>query len=773
VPAEAVARLSRVHGWWWWIIAATLLIGALAPTFGMAGELAVYGVTAGGATAAVLTGLRAHRPARPLAWSLLAVAAALGTVAPFAWSIAPAATVLPSVSLYDAGFLISYPFLAAGLALLPERSGTSRWAGITETAIVLCTATVLAWVLLYDPYVTDRNLPLDAPTVVAYPFLDALVCGLAIRLIVVQTRLSVPHLIVLAGTLLMAVSDVRYFFQSTSGETIKGAMTLSVGCWIGAYALFGAAALHPGTPRRDQAGDETMSTWRILTLHIVLVLIGPLATVYALRRGSESHVLRFDHLGVPLVLTLLVAVLLVVRMALAARLAERQAATLRRSLTEQATLQESMRRMALHDTLTGLPNRRLLEERLAGAVAAGRRQGALLLLDLDGFKDVNERLGHTLGDELLVAVAELLRSLLGTGETLARPGGDEFTMLLPVADADEVRNRAEAVLTALRHPIEVSGHTLHLTGSIGIRLLAPAAGADELLSDADLALYAAKAGGRDRCEVFDPRLRQEQADRIRMVERLRTGLEANEFTVHYQPIVALRGGAAVGFEALVRWTPPGQPPIGPDQFIPAAEDSGLIVGLGEWVLRQACTDAAPWHRAYGSTIAVNVSPRQLAEPAFADMVRQVLAESGLPPKALTLEITEGVLVRSGAHAELTLAHLTGLRADGIKVAIDDFGTGYSSLAYLRDLPIDILKIDRSFMPADTTDVQQGALVRAVVDLARSLRLSTVAEGVETAQHADLLRTLGCDRGQGWLFGRPGPAVAASLRLAAETSVTVS
>jgi EAL domain-containing protein (putative c-di-GMP-specific phosphodiesterase class I) len=294
-----------------------------------------------------------------------------------------------------------------------------------------------------------------------------------------------------------------------------------------------------------------------------------------------------------------------------------------------------------------------------------------------------------------------------------------------------------------------------------------------LLSDADLALYAAKAGGKDRYEIFDPRLRQDQADRIRMVETLRQGLEAAEFTVHYQPIVTLRGGASVGFEALVRWTPPGRPPIGPDRFIPAAEDSGLIVALGEWVLRQACTDAAAWHRAYGTTIAVNVSPRQLAEPAFADSVRRVLAETGLPASALTLEITEGVLVRSGAHTELTLAHLTALRAEGVKVAIDDFGTGYSSLAYLRDLPIDILKIDRSFMPADTTDAQQGALVRAVVDLARSLRLITVAEGVETAHHAELLRTLGCDRAQGWLFGRPGPAAAAYLRLASETTVTVS
>ncbi|WP_250029585.1 putative bifunctional diguanylate cyclase/phosphodiesterase [Paractinoplanes maris] len=754
----------------WWLIAATLLIVVAAPAAGPRGELILYGLAGTGAVTAVLVGIRVNRPPRPAAWSLLAVAAGLGAAAPVAWALAPAVLIRPGITLYDALFLASYPTLAAGLALLAERSGTSRWAGLTETGIVLCTGVVLAWVMLYDPYVVDRDHPLSSPAVVAYPFLDALVTGLAIRLIVVQARLTRPHLIVLAATLLMVASDVRYFLQVTRDEPIEGNLLLSVGAYLGAYVLISIAALHPAGPHQDRAA--TVSTWRTLALHIVLVLVGPIATAYALRRDAALHELDPADLIVPLTLTAVVAVLLVVRMALATRLAEKQAATVGRSLTEQAALQESMRQMALHDGLTGLPHRGLLEEQLALVSAASECRGALLLLDLDGFKDVNDRLGHTVGDELLLAVADRLRPLLGPGETLARPGGDEFAILLPAAGAAEVKARADAVLTALRRPFDVTGHTLHVTASIGIRRLESRARADELLSDADLALYAAKAAGKDRHELFDPRLRREQADRIRMVERLREALEADEFTVHYQPIVALRSGASIGFEALVRWTPPGQPPIGPDRFIPAAEDSGLILQLGEWVLRRACAEAGPWHRRYGTTIAVNVSPRQLAEPYFADRVRQALADSDLPPHALTIEITEGVLVRSGAHAELALAHLTELRADGVRVAIDDFGTGYSSLAYLRDLPIDILKIDKSFMPNDTSDAQQAAMVRAVVDLARSLGLTTVAEGVETAHHAELLRTLGCDRGQGWLFGRPGPPAAAALRLNAETTVTV-
>ncbi|WP_250008352.1 bifunctional diguanylate cyclase/phosphodiesterase [Actinoplanes sp. M2I2] len=767
---HAPLTAARRRWWAWWLLAATLLLLLVAPLPGMRGELLLYGLTGAAAVTAVVLGVRVNHPARPAAWGLLATAAGLGAVAATTWALFPDATVLPHVTLYDALVLASYPALAGGLGLLAERSGTSRWAGITETGIVLCTGTVLAWVLLFDPHVVDRDLPLTNPAVIAYPFLDALVTGLAIRLLVVQARLSRPHLMVLAAVALLAVSDVRYFLQVSMGEALEGALTLSVGAYIGAYALIGAAALHPGAARSGPAPDATVSTGRILALHVVLVLVGPIATAYAVHRDRQLQEFHLRDLSVPLALTAVVAVLLVVRTALATRLAERQAQTLCRSLAEQAALQESMRQMALHDGLTGLPHRHLLEEQLVRAAEAGNR-GALLLLDLDGFKDVNDRLGHPVGDELLVAVADRLRLLLGPGETLARPGGDEFAMLLPAAGAAEVKARADAVLTTLRRPVAIGGHTLHVTGSVGIRRLEPRAGA-ELLSDADLALYAAKAAGKDRHELFDPHLRREQADRIRMVERLREALEAGEFTVHYQPIVALRSGASVGFEALVRWTPPGQPPVGPDQFIPAAEDSGLILGLGEWVLRRACADAAPWHRRYGTTIAVNVSPRQLAEPCFADRVRRALADSDLPPTALTIEITEGVLVRSGAHAELALAHLTELRAEGVRVAIDDFGTGYSSLAYLRDLPIDILKIDKSFMPDDTNDAQQAAMVRAVVDLARSLGLTMVAEGVETAHHAELLRTLGCDRGQGWLFGRPGPAAAASLRLAAETSVTV-
>ncbi|MBB4691200.1 putative bifunctional diguanylate cyclase/phosphodiesterase [Paractinoplanes abujensis] len=760
---------SRTYGWWLFLLLTGALV-LLAPVFGHAGQLCAYSVAGAGGTAAVLTGLRRRRLARPVAWWALAVATAFGTIATAFWA-AEAITGSISVAgigLVDLLYLAAYPALAAGLALLPGRAEISRGAGLTETAIVLCTGVMLAYVLLYDPYVLDRGRALEVPVAGVYPFLDAVLFGMASRLLIVEGKLTRPLALVLVATVLLTVSDVRYFLEVASLDAIAGT-TLSTAGWAAALVLIGGAALHPvPDPPAEPPGPITNAWWMLL-LHIVTVLVGPASTGYALLREHRMPQHDLGDVGVPLALTAMVSVLLVIRMALATRLAERQATSLTHSLAEQAAMQESIRHMALHDTLTGLPTRHLLEERLAGAAPAG---GALMLLDLDGFKDVNDRLGHTVGDRLLVAVAGRLRELLGPGETLARPGGDEFALLLPRIAPGEVDARAEAVLATLRQPVAVTGHTLHVSSSIGVRRLEDGAGVAELLSDADLALYAAKAEGKDRHQVFDPRMRREQAGRIRMVERLREGLEADEFTVHYQPIVTLRGGRSVAFEALVRWTPPGQDPIGPDRFIPAAEDSGLIVCLGEWVLRRACADAAPWFHTYGTTITVNVSPRQLAEHDFADKVRRALDDSGLPGAALTLEITEGVLVRSGAHAELTLAHLTELRSAGVRVAIDDFGTGYSSLAYLRDLPIDFLKIDKSFMPDDPTDAQQGALVRAVVDLARSLRLVTVAEGVETAHHAELLRTLGCDRGQGWLFGRPGTAAAASLRLVSEATVTV-
>ncbi|XVV16979.1 putative bifunctional diguanylate cyclase/phosphodiesterase [Actinoplanes sp. CA-131856] len=712
----------RQHAWWWLLVAAAVMLGG-AQFFGTTVRSVTSGVIALGACAGVTLSIHLHRPDRPLAWRLLAGAAGCSGLALLSWA-----------SSFDAvGVLHPATFVLAigGLALMPRRDPEAgRSGGIIETGIIVCTGTLIAWVLLYDPYVYDTDTRPSAEILV-YPLADVLLLGMALRLFAVQDRLSRPHLLVMIAAVLFVASDIRFFLSAVAG--VGSGPELGVTGWGAAFALIAAAALHPAMAHDNGVSVAKAGSWKLMSVHLALMLAGPAATAYALVRDVEEKELDLLDIGVPVGFTALITMLLVVRMTLTLRLARRQAS--------------AMRHMVRHDALTGLPNRHLLTAGVASS-------GALILFDLDGFKDVNDRLGHTIGDELLVAVAGRLRPLLRPEEHLARTGGDEFALLLPSSDLIEANSRAADVLAALRPPIEVRGHTLHVTGSAGVRLLAPGTDVAEALSDADLALYAAKAAGKDRAELYDPRLRQEQIDRVRLVEHLRAGLANDEFTVHYQPIVALCSGLIVAVEALVRWTPPGRPPIGPDRFIPAAEDSGLIIGLGERVLRRACADAAVWHGLYGIAVTVNVSPRQLTDPSFTAKANRAIAESGLPPSALTLEITEGVLIGSGAQA---LAHLHALRADGVRVAIDDFGTGYSSLAYLRDLPIDTLKIDKSFMPADPADRRQTALVRAVVDLARSLDLTTVAEGVETEHHADLLRELGCDRGQGYLFARPAPA----------------
>ncbi|GAA0519973.1 hypothetical protein Ade02nite_81250 [Paractinoplanes deccanensis] len=725
------------------LLAAALIMGA-AQLFGLTVTSVAAGVIALGACAGVAYGVHLHRPDRPVAWRLLAAAAGCAGLGLLS-SAGPERLNVVGV-LHPATFFLAF----AGLALLPRRDASGgRSGGISETGIIVCTGALLAWVMLYDPYVHDRNAATSLETLV-YPFADVLLLGMALRLFAVQERLSRPHLLVLAGVLVFVVADVRLFLVTVTGSGFGPGPSLTA--WGLAYALIAAAGLHPAMGAARPATRARAGSLKLMVVHLVLVLTGPAATAYALIRDYQEEELDAVDIGVPVTFTALIAVLLVIRMTLTARLAGRQAS--------------AMRHMALHDALTGLPNRRLLTSEVPAT-------GALVLLDLDGFKDVNDRLGHALGDELLVAVAGRLRPLLLPGELLARTGGDEFALVVPCDDADEVMARVGDVLAALRVPFDVRGHSLHVTGSAGILLLTPDAGTAELLSDAGLALYAAKAAGKDRAVMFDPRLRQEQIDRVRMVERLRAGLANDEFTVHYQPIVDLRDGRIAAVEALARWIPPGSDPIGPDCFIPAAEDSGLIIELGERVLRRACADAAAWHRGHGVALTVNVSPRQLADPAFAAKARRAVADSGLPARALTLEITEGVLVNAGTQADQALSHLATLRGDGIRVAIDDFGTGYSSLAYLRDLPIDTLKIDKSFMPADPADLRQKALVRAVVDLARSLDLTTVAEGVETPHHADLLRELGCDRGQGYLFARPAPAARVTALLAADQAAAAT
>jgi diguanylate cyclase (GGDEF)-like protein/PAS domain S-box-containing protein len=418
---------------------------------------------------------------------------------------------------------------------------------------------------------------------------------------------------------------------------------------------------------------------------------------------------------------------------------------------------------SLHDALTGLPNRVLFLERLDHVLKRAQRINAkpyaVMYVDLDHFKGINDSLGHLAGDEVLVNIAKLLRQIVRPGDTAARLGGDEFAVLLEDIDTEaEAMIVAQRILAELRKPFTLDGLDIHASASIGIAMGQPSDNSTtEVLRRADAALYSAKRDGRGRLQTFEPVTSERVFDDLRLEIDLRGAIARNELYVVYQPIMSIETENLVGFEALLRWNHPSLGLVTPSIFIPIAEESGAIVAMGDWVLREACAALVRLRGRYDSAeplwVSVNVSSRQLLGSDLSAGVKAALREADLPPDRLKLEITESSIMHSPERA---VAVLCDLRELGVGIAIDDFGTGHSSLSYLHDLPVDCLKIDRSFVNRLTTSTSGAHIVRAIVDLARSTGLVVVAEGIETEEQQIALRELGCEYGQGYLLGRPGP-----------------
>jgi diguanylate cyclase (GGDEF)-like protein/PAS domain S-box-containing protein len=433
-------------------------------------------------------------------------------------------------------------------------------------------------------------------------------------------------------------------------------------------------------------------------------------------------------------------------------------------VTERKRAEEELRHLAFHDGLTGLANRDLLIDRIEQATRRAGRRGtnpAVIYLDLDGFKAANDRHGHGGGDRLLRTVAERLAYTVRSEDTVARVGGDEFVVLIEEnhPEAAEAVTTAERIQQALSVPVDIGGgREVRVTASVGVAVGEVGCAADELLRNADIAMYRAKAAGKARVLLYDPSMGDEAGEALLLEGELEHALAQDQLELHYQPVVDLRSDKVVGFEALLRWRHPRLGLVAPDRFIPLAESTGLIVPIGRWVLETACATAARWQsRLAGDpprlTMAVNLSARQLADDRVVDDVRRALAAVGLPPSSLVLEMTETALVVDPAAAA---DRLRSLRALGVRVAIDDFGTGYSSLAYLRQFPIDILKIDRSFVETITDPDDLPPIVRGLLDLGHTLDLEIVAEGIEREVQRDGLRLERCDLGQGFLFSRAVP-----------------
>ncbi|HVU74944.1 MAG TPA: EAL domain-containing protein [Mycobacteriales bacterium] len=440
-----------------------------------------------------------------------------------------------------------------------------------------------------------------------------------------------------------------------------------------------------------------------------------------------------------------------------------------RDITERSELEAQLVHQAFHDVLTRLPNRALFRDRVAHALVAAPRHGAsvaVLFLDLDGFKAVNDSLGHDAGDQLLLSAAQRFEHVVRPGDTVARLGGDEFAVLLEdVAGADEAGEVGQRLIEALAEPFVISGRPILVGGSVGVALAHALDGSspgasmpttEELLRNADLAMYRAKANGRGGIAHFEPGMHASLVARVQEEADLRAALEEGQLRLEYQPTYRLADGALTGVEALLRWDHPVRGLVPPNDFIPLAEQTGLIVPIGSWVLREACRQAVEWaadgRGAAGLTLAVNVSARQLQNDGFADIVAQCLRQTGLAPDRLVLELTESVLLE---HDEVTVATLRAIRASGVRIAVDDFGTGYSSLSYLSRFPVDLLKVDRSFVDRlGDGESESSALARSIVQLGHSLALTTVAEGIEQPDQLRALQAMGCEYGQGFYFAKP-------------------
>ncbi|WP_164520276.1 EAL domain-containing protein [Specibacter cremeus] len=459
-------------------------------------------------------------------------------------------------------------------------------------------------------------------------------------------------------------------------------------------------------------------------------------------RDSAGTVLRLAYVG---------------RDITAAKAVDRRLRETKDVLARQAT---EMEHRAFHDPLTGIANRALLMNRLGLALAQAGRVGTtitLLMIDVDDFKFVNDTLGHNIGDQLLCEIAERLGAIVRAGDTVARLGGDEFAVLAEQTSADHGQRLAQRIVDTLARPVEIGGRRIIPRASIGLAATDAThpVSPEEMLRNADLAMYAAKTAGKAHWCAFEPGMHHALTARVQLEADLRTALEAGQFAVHYQPICELASGRTRAVEALLRWQHPTLGPISPAEFIPLAEQTGLIVPIGAWVLAEACRQIARMPAVAGEiTVSVNLSIRQLAEPGFIDIVTHALDQAGMPAHRLTLEVTESLL--AGPDAAIA-AQLRELRALGVKLAVDDFGTGHSSLGRLRNLPFTTLKIDKSFVDELTDTDTKDIIINAVVAMAHGMGLRVIAEGVETSAQLSQLRELGCDAVQGFLLNRPMPA----------------
>ena len=648
----------------------------------------------------------------------------------------------------DVGYLGLVPLLIAAVLLFP--SASLRRMGRARAALDGLIATAAALFASYGTflgvvYAESEGTFAERAIAMTYPAADVVTVSIVLAVLARRSRrLDGPLPLVAAGVLALAVADSAFAYFTASST--YGNDPLSDLGWPLGFALFGLA---PWLPRRStlRASGEAVLERRTVTSGASLLLpylpLVPALAVFCVRVVSGQPLGAF--LGA---VASVIAVLLVARQVVTLFENRELTRDLESTVLELLDREDQLQFQAFHDPLTALANRALFRDRLDHALAQRRDDPvSVLFLDLDDFKTVNDSLGHDAGDQLLVAVGERLRACVRAGDTVARLGGDEFAILLEGdRGATEGPLLAQRVLTAMEVPFSVHGHELQVGASLGLASGSYQTG-EAVLQDADLAMYAAKANGKARLELYQSGMCTTAVDSLELVAELKQAVGAGQLRVHFQPVVDLASLRVEGQEALVRWEHPTRGLLEPSTFVPIAEETGEILGIGWWVLERACEAAVHWP---GGRVGVNLSARQVLDPGAVMTVARVLARTGIDPSRVVLEISETVLRDIDAMGD----RLHQLRALGVRLAIDDFGTGYSSLSYLTRFPVDIVKIDHSFVRRLGGPPGDEALVKAVVQVARSLGLRSVAEGVETPAQLERLQSFGCDAAQGSLFGEP-------------------
>jgi diguanylate cyclase (GGDEF)-like protein len=720
------------------------------------------------------------------AWAILALAQISFTLGDVSWAILEVGFKLePFPSFADGFYLLYYPLFLIGIFLLPSErlKRMDRYKSLLDISIVMIAATLGIWSLVLRPLVASgAGDPLLSQVIsLAYPVGDLVLLTALLKLIHRNSRggSRAPLFLLAAGILLQIVSDIVFARESLAGTYTSGSF-LDVG-WALSYALIGMAGFWQAA---TLSGEETLapparSPQELNSWQTYLPYLG-IAGVYLLYIINHPYGSPQDFMvmaGGVGVVTGLVLVRQILTMIENGRLVDQLHAALSRIEQQSTALQQVNRDLlaeveerkraevklaydSLHDALTGLPNRVLFMDRLKHTLEHTKRYNergfSVVFLDVDHFKLVNDSLSHRVGDQLLIAIAQRLRVCLRMSDTVARLGGDEFVFLLEeIADLEAAISTVNRIQDKIKEPFSLDGHAIQITGSFGIVLYQDEyTTADEILQDADIAMYRAKAQGKARYEVFNPFMRNQTISHLELKNDLQSALERQELFLNYQPIYALDSYQLLGFEALLRWRHPQKGLIPPLEFIPIAEETGLINPIGQWVLQEACRKLHEWQQHYQRnpvlTISVNVSGSQFKHPDFAHQVTEALRTTGLKADSLIIEITEGIFLDSSPRI---LATFEKLNAAGVKFQIDDFGTGYSSLSYLQDFPIQAIKVDRSFVQK----VEAGnspEIIRTIIIMAHDLGMETIAEGIETESQLKYLMKLDCNAGQGYLLGLP-------------------